>query len=89
VFAEGLRDPAFMTDVRTQLIEPRRAATRSRLNLAVERGEISQATDLEALTDALYATFIYRLILGHHRIDSAFCAAIVAITTQGVLSNDS
>lgn len=88
VFAEGLRDPAFMTDVRTQLIEPRRAVTRSRLNLAVERGEISQATDLEALTDALYAPFIYRLILGHHRIDSAFCAAIVAIATQGVLSHD-
>ncbi len=88
VFAEGLRDPSFMAEIRRQLIEPRRALTRLRLNLAVERGEVSVTTDLEALIDALYAPFIYRLILGHHRIDSAFCVAIVTIATQGALSHD-
>jgi AcrR family transcriptional regulator len=88
VFAEGLRDPEFMAQVREQLIEPRRAVTRLRLNKAVEHGQISKATNLEALTDALYAPFIYRLILGHHRIDGPFCVAIVEIATMGVLVHD-
>lgn len=77
-----------MAQVREQLIEPRRAVTRSRLTKAVEHGQIAEVTDLETLIDALYAPFIYRLILGHHRIDGAFCVAVVEIATKGVLVHD-
>ena len=76
IFAEGLVDPAFMTKVRAQLIGPRRVVTRTFLQAAIDRGALSPV-DIELLTDALYAPFFYRLLLGHRQLDDAFADEMI------------
>jgi AcrR family transcriptional regulator len=72
VFAEGLVDTEFMTLVRRRLIGPRRAITKGRLDAAITANELPADTDVEALIDALYAPFLYRLILGHQPLTPEF-----------------
>ncbi len=78
VFFEGLANDEFMELVRTRLIAPRRAITHARLRQAIHAGELPRNIDLEALIDALYAPFLYRLILEHQPLTSKYADAHIA-----------
>ena len=85
VFAEGLADTQFMALVRNRLIGPRRASTKERLKAAITANELPADTDLEALIDALYAPFLYRLILGHQPLTSEFSDTHIEHTMKGYI----
>lgn len=85
VFAEGLADTKFMALVRNRLIGPRRTGTKERLRAAIKVNELPADTDLEALIDALYAPFLYRLILGHQPLSSEFSDTHIEHTMKGYL----
>jgi AcrR family transcriptional regulator len=85
VFAEGLADAEFMALVRIRLIGPRRACTKGRLEAAIKANELPADTDLEALIDALYAPFLYRLILGHQPLSSEFSDTHIEHTIKGYI----
>jgi AcrR family transcriptional regulator len=72
IFSQGLADDDFMKLVRDKLIAPRRQLTRERLFKAINSGELPEATDLDALIDALYAPFLYRLFLGHQKLTATY-----------------
>ncbi len=85
VFAEGLANDEFMKLVRTRLIAPRRAATQARLMQAIYAGELPRKVDIERLIDALYAPFLYRLILAHQPLNSKYADAHIEHILKGFL----
>jgi AcrR family transcriptional regulator len=85
VFTDGLADAPFMALVRTRLIGPRRNVTKTRLEAAIMANELPCDTDLEALIDALYAPFLYRLILGHQPLSSEFSDTHIEHTMKGYI----
>jgi AcrR family transcriptional regulator len=85
VFAEALIDPDFNESVRDRLIRPRRDATKDALRRATAKGVLREGTDIESLIDALYAPFLYRLMLGHGAISDTFARTTVMQVLEGVL----
>ena len=84
VFADGLENDEFMELVRTRLIAPRRAVTYERLMRAVQTNELPRSLDLERLIDALYAPFLYRLILEHQPLTPKYADAHIEHTLRGI-----
>lgn len=85
IFAEGLTDAQFMALVRSRLIGPRRSVTKDRLEAAITANELPADIDLEALIDALYAPFLYRLILGHQSLTPEFSDTHVEHIMRGYI----
>ncbi len=84
IFAEGLADEPFMALVRQRLIGPRRAITKARLEAAIAAKELPARINLEALIDALYAPFLYRLILGHQPLTPEFANTHIELIMKGL-----
>jgi AcrR family transcriptional regulator len=83
IFAEGMANEEFMERIRTILINPRRDVTKARLQDAISMGELKADTDLEMLIDALYAPFLYRLLLQHQRLDRTFADTLISQILKG------
>jgi AcrR family transcriptional regulator len=83
VFAEGLASPEFLVLIRSELINPRRDMTKKRLLAAVAASQLRADTDLDVLTDALYAPFFYRLLLQHQTLDRAFADTLISQILKG------
>jgi AcrR family transcriptional regulator len=65
LMAEALLDPVFAREFRDRFLFRRRAALRTILERAVERGEIVPDTDLEMVIDIVYGVLWYRMMLDH------------------------
>jgi AcrR family transcriptional regulator len=63
LLGESVNDPELFAIFRANLVEPRRAALRTVLRRAVERGEIREGLDLELVLDLFAGPAVYRLLI--------------------------
>lgn len=83
LMAHAQHDAAFGQRMREEWIGSRRAALRSILGRAQERGELRGGLDLELLADCLYGPMWYRLLNGHARLDRAFAERLIVQLLNG------
>lgn len=84
LMAEAAADPDAQRLVREALIEPRRDWVRDTIARGQESGELRIDLDPEAVIDALYAPFYYRLLVGHAPITGQFAVALLASVIDGI-----
>jgi AcrR family transcriptional regulator len=65
LMAQAILDEGFAVQFRDRFLFSRRAALRTILQRAVERGEVAAELDLELLIDVVYGVLWYRLLLDH------------------------
>ena len=65
-------------------MKPRREATREILNRAVERGEIDQKLDQEAIIDMIFGPMVFRLMAGHGPLNKTEADAMISILLRGI-----
>ncbi|HJP75289.1 MAG TPA: TetR/AcrR family transcriptional regulator [Pseudonocardiaceae bacterium] len=82
LMAEAVLDPAFATQFRDRFLFSRRAALRSIMQRAVERGEVAAELDLELLIDVVYGVLWYRLLLDHAPINEAAGQQLAALVVR-------
>lgn len=82
LMAEAILDPTFATQFRDRFLFSRRAALRSILQRAVERGEVAAELDLELLIDVVYGVLWYRLLLDHAPITEAAGQQLAALVVR-------
>lgn len=82
LMAEAILDPGFATQFRDRFLFSRRAALRSILQRAVERGEVAAELDLELLIDVVYGVLWYRLLLDHAPISEAAGQQLAALVVR-------
>jgi AcrR family transcriptional regulator len=63
LLGESVNDPELFALFRANLVEPRRAALRTVLQRAVDRGEIRKGLDLELVLDLFAGPAVYRLLI--------------------------
>ncbi|MCV9962619.1 TetR/AcrR family transcriptional regulator [Pararhizobium sp. BT-229] len=74
----------FTKAFRNQVILSSRNAGRVILEKALDRGEITQPPDLEALLDMIYGPVFFRLLVGHQPVSPEFGDAIVRTALRAV-----
>lgn len=82
LMAQAVLDPAFATQFRDRFLFSRRAALRSIMQRAVERGEVAAELDLELLIDVVYGVLWYRLLLDHAPINEAAGQQLAALVVR-------
>jgi AcrR family transcriptional regulator len=82
LMAQAILDPAFATQFRDRFLFSRRAALRSIMQRAVERGEVAAELDLELLIDVVYGVLWYRLLLDHAPITEAAGQQLAALVVR-------
>lgn len=75
--ASAQTDPRFAREYRSHFVERRREHAHRALQRALDRGEISADTDIEAALDLLYGPFYHRVLHGHARVTDSFAATII------------
>jgi AcrR family transcriptional regulator len=63
LLGEAVNDPELFAIFHAHLVEPRRAALRTVLRRAVERGELRAGVDLELMIDLFAGPAVYRLLI--------------------------
>ncbi len=74
----------FTKAFRNRVILSSRNAGRVILEQALDKGEISQPVDLEALLDMIYGPVFFRLLVGHRPVSPEFGDAVVATALRAV-----
>jgi AcrR family transcriptional regulator len=82
LLAETLLDPVFAAAFRERFLFSRRAALRSILDRAAERGEVDPDVDLELLVDVVYGVLWYRLLLAHVPVNATTGQQLAALVTR-------
>jgi AcrR family transcriptional regulator len=82
MMAEAILDPTFATQFRDRFLFSRRAALRSILQRAAQRGEVAAELDLELLIDVVYGVLWYRLLLDHAPITEAAGQQLAALVVR-------
>jgi AcrR family transcriptional regulator len=77
--AEAQLDPAFAREFQQTFLVPRKAELIELLRLAMQRGELAPATNLDVLADLIYGAKWYRFLLYPAPLDDAFAREIVAL----------
>ena len=70
-------DPELARAFQEQVIDAKRAGALQILARAQERGEVSEAADIQFLVDAAPAMLIFRHLLTPHDVDEAYLARLV------------
>jgi AcrR family transcriptional regulator len=84
LIARGQVDEEFAHEYRAQFVGRRREQGRAALERAIERGEIREATDIEAALDLLYGPFYHRVLHGHAAVSDAFARTILDYVLAGL-----
>jgi len=80
-------DPDIADALREQWLVPRRAVARDTLRSGVQRGELRDGLDLEAILDELFAPVYYRLFFGHAPLSDDLAATMVAYLIPGIAAH--
>lgn len=81
-------DPLFAREYRTHFVGPRRKPARSAFRRAIERGEITRDTDVEAAVDLLYGPFYHRLLHTHAAVTDRFASTILDYVVAAVSASN-
>jgi AcrR family transcriptional regulator len=84
LIAVAQSDPDIAAALREQWLVPRRAVARDALRGGVQRGELRDGLDLEAILDELFAPVYYRLFFGHAPLTDDLPATLVAYLMPGI-----
>ncbi|WP_224372768.1 TetR/AcrR family transcriptional regulator [Hyalangium versicolor] len=79
LMAEAQLDPDFGMELRTSLIDRRRASFRSVLLRARERGDLPADANVDLLTDVVYGVMWYRLLIGHAPLDRKLASELAGL----------
>jgi AcrR family transcriptional regulator len=83
--AESQNDPEFASLFRNLFLKPRREAVGVIFDRGVERGEIGQNINRELVLDLIYGPAIYRMIVGHGRLENKLADEMVSILFGGLI----
>jgi AcrR family transcriptional regulator len=86
LLAEANSDPAFATEYRHRVLEPRREQARAIVGRAVERGEIPSNTKIDVALDLLFGALYHRLLHGHAPLNDRFVRDVVDMALNGIQS---
>jgi AcrR family transcriptional regulator len=86
LIAEAQRDAELAEIWRERFIVPVRAQHRIMVDRAIERGEVSTATDPEVVLDLIYGAAYHRLLQSHLPLSDRFAQAVVDSVVAGVQS---
>lgn len=77
LIAEGQSDPDVLREYRERYLSKRRAFTYGVIERAKASGEFRSDADPGIVTDMIYGTIYYRLLIQHEPLDAAFGSKIV------------
>jgi AcrR family transcriptional regulator len=86
LIAEVQRDADLAAIWRERFIVPVRTQHRVMIDRAIERGEVSTATDPEVVLDLIYGAAYHRLLQSHLPLSDRFAQAVVDSVVAGVQS---
>jgi AcrR family transcriptional regulator len=85
LIALGQEDSQTSLRLRTDFVEPRRAAAIQLLQRAVASGELPPRTDVDVLADALWGPIFHRLLVSRAPIDRGFIDRLLDLVLGGVM----
>jgi AcrR family transcriptional regulator len=80
----GQTDPDTLSAYRKFVLEPRRAAVRRIIERGIAHGELRPDLDPETVLDALYGSFLARVLLRHAPIDDAYVDRLADTILDGI-----
>jgi AcrR family transcriptional regulator len=84
LIAQLQHDPQLAEDFKARFWALRRSEGSKVLRRGIERGDVRPGIDLTVVLDALYAPVYLRQLVGHAKLDPAFCRAIVDTVFEGI-----
>jgi AcrR family transcriptional regulator len=82
--AEGQNDPELLTLFRERFLRSRRQAVRELWERGVARGEIRPELDPDLVIDLIFGPLVFRLLVGHGRLDATDAEAMAAAVFRGL-----
>jgi AcrR family transcriptional regulator len=82
--AEGQNDPELLTLFHERFLRSRRQAIRKLWERGVARGEIRPELDPELVIDLIFGPLVFRLLVGHGRLDATDAEAMAAAVFRGL-----
>jgi len=76
-------DPSLAETLRTGWLVPRRLATATVLQRAVDRSQLRPDIDIPTVMDQLYAPLYWRLMMGHQALDDGLAGELVRNILEG------
>jgi len=84
LIGEAQSDPDLAETLRASWIEPRRVASATVVQRAIDRGEVRADVDVQLLLDQIYGPIYFRLLLGHQPLDDSLALSLVRTALDGV-----
>lgn len=84
LIGQAQTDPALADTLRTGWLLPRREATASMLQHAVDRSQVRPDIDIPTVMDQLYAPVYWRLMMRHRPLDDHLADELVRNVLQGI-----
>lgn len=84
IIGEGQMDSGLAEAYRTRYFQPRRLEARLLMERGVQRGELKDNLDIEVVTDLIYGSIFYRLLVTYQPIDDAYVQQLVRYAFQGI-----
>jgi AcrR family transcriptional regulator len=86
LMAQAQLDPGFATAFRERFLFARRAALRTVLAAARDRGEIGPEVDLELFIDVVFGVLWYRLLVDHAPVDAKAACQLTDLVVRAASS---
>nr|WP_221401367.1 TetR/AcrR family transcriptional regulator [Paenibacillus phyllosphaerae] len=86
IIGEGQADPALADAFRTRYVQPRRLEVRGILDRGLQRGDLNPKADFALITDIIYGSIFYRLLVSGDRVDDPYVEQLVVQAFHGALS---
>ncbi|MFB9327065.1 TetR/AcrR family transcriptional regulator [Paenibacillus aurantiacus] len=86
IIGEGQVDASLAEAFRTRYIQPRRLEFRGILEKGQQRGELPASLDAALITDMIYGSIFYRLLVSGDPVDDAYVEQLVLHVLEGFRS---
>ncbi|TYP73165.1 TetR/AcrR family transcriptional regulator [Paenibacillus methanolicus] len=84
IIGEGQIDASLAEALRTRYIQPRRLEFRGILEKGMQRGELPASVDVALITDLIYGSIFYRLLVSGDPVDDAYVEQLVQHVFDGI-----
>jgi len=88
LLAGGQSDPELLAAFRERFLWPRREEAYKTLRRAIERGELSQALDLDVTLDTLYGAIYMRFLIRHRELSGSYIRQLCRLVLAGAAGNE-
>lgn len=84
IIGQAQSDPVLAETLRTRWLAPRRQVTGAILQRAVDRGELADTIDIQAVLDQLYAPLYFRLVMRHEPLTEKLALTLIRNVLDGI-----